>query len=658
MSEAANPFDNGIVSDAWSRPVADVGAIHGEVSELCLASLAEVSRGRKRCSVLIHGSAGSGKTHLLARFRATVAAAAGETPPFFSYVRLATSPNMMRRHVRSCLVRDLVRKDAAGSTPLESVVFDSLVKESGGQRGPAARQSRLAELGRDPATWDEFRETFGEVCIRLGIDYNLARTCRLFLLRQHRHEAVQWLRCGELPDAVREELGFDAIPETNGFENPEVAADNIVQQLLRLISDTRPIVLCFDQIEALQVAPNDRSGFFAFGKLAAELFDQAECILMITCAQSSLLPQIRQAIPQPDYHRIAQHERVLGSLSEQQAQSLIAARLDASPALRDDPRRRQDPLWPLGEKGLRQFLQEGDRTPRRLFAACRECLPRASDGAIDVDGLLTDLFERRRSEALGTTDHTGAGFIHGLAVVAAARKRLPVATPTNEPDVDLVLSLDQRRIVVSVCNHEGNALTSELRRILRQPLVPGRERILVRDMRLPIPRTAARAWDYWTQLTKGCEKTQSGLPRIRALSPTPDLLASLEAVRSIMSDARSGELEFHGRTIQPRTVEEWIRSRLAESSLDTLLEEIEHGPGHKAGAFESMRVQLRDAAIEQMQRRHVMRVDELAKSTGSTVAELGKLLLAMEPVFGLLGDPPALVFERQFQSPGEPFHAG
>ena len=60
MSEAANPFDNGIVSDAWSRPVADVGAIHGEVSELCLASLAEVSRGRKRCSVLIHGSAGRG----------------------------------------------------------------------------------------------------------------------------------------------------------------------------------------------------------------------------------------------------------------------------------------------------------------------------------------------------------------------------------------------------------------------------------------------------------------------------------------------------------------------------------------------------------------------------------------------------------------------
>jgi hypothetical protein len=652
MTHAGNPFDNGIVSDAWCRPTVDVPTIYGAVSDLCHDLLADVRSHGNRRSLLIHGAAGSGKTHLLARLRATFTTEPEggplrqEPPPFFCYVRLATAPNMIRRHLRSCLVRDLLRKDPLGTTRLEAIVLASLAKESGQPFDRDQSTALLRRIQADASGWEELRESFGELATRLSLDYPLARGLRLFVLRQRRHEVVQWLEHGELPDEVREQLGFDASKDDEAAADPERMAEQMVHRLARLVADTRPVVLCFDQIESLQVSPDDRTGFFAFGRLAADLFDQLEPLLLVTCAQSALLPQIRQAIARADYHRLAQQERVLEPLTEAEAAALIDARLAASPSLRDDPRRRQDPVWPLGPAGLQRFLGEGDRTPRRLIALCRDAFPHAGERPVDSGAFLTDLFESRRLDAVAHMADPTAAFVHGLALVMAIRKRIPVTTPANRTDVDLVLSLPERQVAISVCNHEGNGLTAQLKRITQQPLGVHEERIIVRDMRLPIPHTSHRAWEYWQQLATDRERTAAGIPRLRMLCPTPETLAALEAVRSVMSDARAGELECRGRTIPPHTVEDWLRSGLRDTDLDALVIEIEHGPVRQAAVAEATRTPLRDAALELLQRRHLMRFAELAAATGTTPASLQRLITAGEPLFGVLGDPPVVVFER------------
>jgi hypothetical protein len=652
MTHAGNPFDNGIVSDAWCHPAVDVPTIYGAVSDLCHDLLEDVRRHGNRRSLLIHGTAGSGKTHLLARLRATSmtepegAPLRQEPPPFFCYVRLATSPNMIRRHLRACLVRDLLRKDARGTTQLEAIVLASLAKESGQSFDRDQAAALLRRIQTDASGWEELRESFGELATRLSLDYPLARGLRLFLLRQRRHEVVQWLEHGELPDEVREQLGFDMPKDDEAAADPERMAEQMVHRLARLVADTRPVVLCFDQIESLQVSPDDRTGFFAFGRLAADLFDQLEPLLLVTCAQSALLPQIRQAIARADYHRLAQQERVLEPLTEAQAVALIHARLAASPSLRDDPRRQQDPVWPLGPAGLRRFLGEGDRTPRRLIALCRDAFPHAGERPADNDAFLTDLFESRRLDAVAHLADPTAAFVHGLALVMAVRRHIPVTTPANRTDVDLVLSLPERQVAISVCNHEGNGLTAQLKRITQQPLGVHEERIIVRDMRLPIPHTSHRAWEYWQQLATDRERTTAGISRLRTLCPTPEMLAALEAVRSVMSDARAGELECRGRTIPPHTVEDWLRSGLRDTDLDALVIEIEHGPVRNAAVAEVTRTPLRDAALEQLQRRHLMRFAELVAATGTTPASLQRLITAGEPLFGVLGDPPVVVFER------------
>jgi hypothetical protein len=220
-------------------------------------------------------------------------------------------------------------------------------------------------------------------------------------------------------------LGIDTSAGRTEAEGQERAAAGMVHQLARLIVDTRPFVLCFDQIESLQLSPDDRTGFFAFGRLAADLVDQIESLFLITCVQSGLWPLVRQAIAAADFHRLAQDERLLKPITADEATALIRARLDGSPALRHDPRRDADPLWPLGADGLRTFLGEGDCTPRRLIAVCREAFPHAYGEPPDIAAMLSDLFERRRLDALTALDDTTATFVHGLAIMVAVRLRVP-----------------------------------------------------------------------------------------------------------------------------------------------------------------------------------------------------------------------------------------
>jgi hypothetical protein len=645
---AGNPFDNGIVPDAWSRPFVDVPSIHKDVSDLCRALLDEVRRHHKRRSILIHGSAGSGKTHVLARLRA--AAAGDESPTLFSYVRLATNPNTIRRHLRSCLVRDLVRRDEAGVMFLESLLLESLARETGAPRDPATDHQQLEALRSDPNQWGERREAFDDMCLRLGLDYQLARACKLILLRRHRQEIIHWLRSGTLPDDVREQLGFDAPAAGKESAEPEQVASSVVRQLVTLVTDTCPLVICFDQLEALQIVPGDPSAFIAFGRLAADLYDHGTGILLISCVQTAALPQIKTAIPPGDFHRLAQHEKVLGSLTEEQARDLIRARLDASPTLKDDPHRLEDPLWPVGKDRLQRFLAEGDRTPRRLCTISRESLPGGFTGRQELSDFFTNLFEQRRerpaAEEGGDRSAHDTDFLHGLSLVLAARKRFAVTAPTDRTDVDLVISLPRRTLSISICNDEGNALTKRLKRITEMSPADQEERIVVRDSRRPIPHTSKKAWEYWQRLAATGARTETGLPRLRMLAPTPEATAAIAAIQSILSDARAGDLTARGELVQPEAVERWIREQWLEESVEQLLAEIEFGPAEAAAGQGVVHRQLRDAVLETLQRRHVMRIEGLAVAVGCSESDLRTVLAADTTAFGTLGTPTTLVYER------------
>jgi hypothetical protein len=454
---------------------------------------------------------------------------------------------------------------------------------------------------------------------------------------------VHWLGTGDLPDDIREHLGCDLGSPAEEKADPEHVAFGVTLQLTALATDTRPLVLCFDQLEAMQVAADDVSGYFAFGKLAADLFDHCQALLLVTCVQTAAVPLLTEAIPPHDFHRLAHAEQVLAPLTESQARELIRARLDTSAALRRDPRRRLDPLWPIGAARFRQFLAT-DPTPRRLCALGREAFTAAHRMPAGIQDSLAVLFEQRRGEPMESSGRE-RNVVHGLALLLSARGA-KVATPDDREDVDLVLDLPGRRILISVCNEDGGTLAHRLEQISDRPPTGSEERVVVRESRRPISPKSKKAWEQWRRLASDPAVTGEGFRRVRTVAPTTDAIAALEAIRSIMSDSRSGDLEVHGESVPPEIVTTWIRQHLEVDGLQELLAAIGLEAGRATVAVGASHGELRDAALEILQHRHVMLIDDLAAAARCGVEEMRLILAADADAFGTLGVPPLVVFDR------------
>jgi len=643
-----DPFDNAIVSDAWSALRGDVPTVHHDIYEQCTTLVRDSWVQRQPKSLLIHGSAGSGKTHLLSRLRAAVTA--DDDGPIFCYVRLSTAPNMIRRHLRRCLVNDLVRYDAGGLSQLDHVLVSCLDKQLQGQASIPRETlaARLDALRSESSQWEVAREAFQDIAQRLQIDFNLARTCGYWLKRRRRADVVEWLTTGDLPDESRAAMGLTPRAEDDADESPEQIAGEFVGSLVRLITETRALVLCFDQIEALQASPGDKDGFYAFGRMVSDLFDLGLPMVFITCAQSMLLPAIKGHIPEPFFHRLAQDERVLAELSDGQARDLIRSRVDAWDELASTDRKKNDPLWPLNEETLARFIADGDRTPRRLFSLCRAALPHAGRKTVPPETHLLDEFETRREAALGAIPDAHGTFVHGLSQWITARGRHHAVTPEGRRDVDIVISpkdesSSEKSLVIGVCNQKHNALTARLKRIREEPAVGGEERIVVREAYRPIPRTSARAREHWDAIGRGDAGANGS--RVRRLLVSAEALAALEAIRAILSDARAGDLTHEGETVGPETVEAWIKTRLLDESLEQLVAELVHG-ATVSGGSEPTNPGLRDNALEVLQSRHVVALGELASEMKCPESVLIDVVASNDPAFGVLGSPPSVVFER------------
>jgi hypothetical protein len=98
--------------------------------------------------------------------------------------------------------------------------------------------------------------------------------------------------------------------------------------------------------------------------------------------------------------------------------------------------------------------------------------------------------------------------------------------------------------------------------------------VLIRDQRLPISKTAVATRSHLQSLEeKGAVLTQ----------PDAETLAALQALRSLLSDAKSGDLHYQGETLAPRTVQEWLCRNL-DPSLTSFLGNIVEVSEHESDA--------------------------------------------------------------------------
>ena len=102
------------------------------------------------------------------------------------------------------------------------------------------------------------------------LSYNLRVALGHLLLGRHRGLAAAWLRGESLPEEALRKL--EIMPEPDGDDELEDQARQLVTALSCLATAELPIIFCFDQIEALQLDPQDTSGLIAFGQMISALY--------------------------------------------------------------------------------------------------------------------------------------------------------------------------------------------------------------------------------------------------------------------------------------------------------------------------------------------------------------------------------------------------
>jgi len=641
LAGMSNPFRQTIVRDAWES-LADVPEIHAQAFETCCGAFENVRTSRHCDSVLLHGGAGSGKTHLLNRLRRhwTSSREQDGSEPMsrcvFLYCRLQTNPHRLWQHLRKTFVEDLLHRFPDGTTQLQRLVACRFA-EGDGKGRPAAKWLGWIRnpANRDHGGWNRILLPWLEREARIG--FSLQRVLYHLITGRHVIEAGAWLK-GEdrLPEDALDVLGIRG----NDEGQTEDGAREVVLSLCRLASPLMPVAFCFDQIEALQTSRDDEESFFLFGQMGSSLFNSSNNALLISCIQSSVMDHFKRAIREADYDRIAQRTETLDPLDEKSAHLLIAGRLDLSRELA--PLRAghaQKPLWPINPRDLDPlFSLSGGQTARKIIGFAGGLFSKLQTGEAPRPGdpmeFLSKEFDRRRDMAMGQDEaESDMSLAHGLPLLAEIvgghwrKERQP------DKDIDLLLSHGKKRVAVSLCNQQNmRSLAARLKRLEGwHSRNKDAKLVLIRDRRLPISKTATATRNRLESLEeKGA----------RQCRPDLDTLAALQALRSLISDARSGDLHDGGDPIGPQTVQEWL-SGILDSRLTAFFGEI-------VGASETQEEadsEVMSMILDVLKRHRVMTLEKLAEQAGQPVALVEETLKEHPGRIGRLQGPPVVLFD-------------
>ncbi|MCP4108582.1 MAG: hypothetical protein GY749_24045 [Desulfobacteraceae bacterium] len=571
-----NPFRDKIVKDPWNPGKADVQEINADAFDLCCKTLETVRTAGQSTSVLLYGEAGNGKTHLLGRVREHL-----EKVPelhIFISVRLQTSPRMFWQHVRKSFAESLTRNTGNNKSQLELICLNRLPCEPHLEKrkyipvpmflerleqktGLLQRLEKLIERLSHKQTSSP--EVWKSLAAQANISPNLCKALERYLTEHHRQEAVAWLKGDSLPESALSRLNLASDNNDKEYQSRE-----IVKELCRLAGSEIPVVLCFDQIEALQRYPGDIEGVFVFGQAVRTLHDETDNVLMISCLQSYFQVELGKVVTAPDYAALAAHEKTLNSFSYEQSVKLVQARLEVCGKLSEE---KKEELGPAFEKELQEFIKPEGQTARQILEYCANLFDLwetgESEPEISDDDFLNEQITKREKQAI---QNITPGNTDGII-----RSALPIlANLTDENwkehyidlprDVDMVLKGSEMRLEISLCNEDKmQTLTSRFKRLLDKSKEDETGNLIImRHPELKISSGSSKGRECFEKLKKQ--------KNVRVIYPDNQILAALDAMQSLIADARSGDLSSGGKNISADKVREWLKNHLAVSAQNFL----------------------------------------------------------------------------------------
>src|SRR5882724_9286164 len=200
-----NPFRETIVASPWETTRVDLPTIHGPVFDECLRGIDFVRRNGRSAALLLHGEAGSGKTHLLSRLRTRLTphepSATGREESLYVWVRLQTSPRMIWRTLRRTLVDDWFRPVAGVQSQFQRILFHRLAQ----MRPAEGDLERWYEYMLDEQP-EGLAELIEQIADTLDLDRNTAVAFKHIAFGRNLRDLRGWLAGASLPQPALDRL--------------------------------------------------------------------------------------------------------------------------------------------------------------------------------------------------------------------------------------------------------------------------------------------------------------------------------------------------------------------------------------------------------------------------------------------------------------------
>jgi hypothetical protein len=637
-----NLFSNSIVGDPWDSEEGDVSEIGRKAFQTCLEAIETTAQRHRSTSVLLYGEPGTGKTHLIRRLRTHLALRRSEKIPktVFIYIRMETSATMIWRHIRRRMVEDLLRPASAYNTQMAALLMQRLSMP--GSRGPLIDEWKREISGGAPLNQEAFAEVldiilnhipqdelqnlemFDQMDGESDLPWELRQALRHVAHRRHETLTRAWLRGDSLAEIDLTRLGISTREDEAG--DVEDRAKLVIVALAKFAGPGTPIVLCLDQLEALETPPGDLSGFAAFGRAVSTLHDGTENLVLVSCIQSSYRQSLENA-GKANFARIAEFEGLLPLLGREDAGRLLVSRR----AFAGNPvGRGEGPLWPFQESDLAEVFDQSG------LASARRILSKAAEKFDQDPGSVSEFLESEWHRLMDEAAHSEASDIDqilddGLKSLANLKGRHWI-TKVVTGDINFLVRSPSGDVAISLCNQRNvNAFAGQLRRL--KDLKPNQRQarlVILRDPRLPIGKIHRATRGYLADLAR---------TGARLIHPSLEALYSLDALRRLLAAAKSGNVTLKGESIKLQTVAEWITAHLPDS-LEDFLQEITVSVALPL----PQEVSNREDLLDLIEQRCVVPVDTAASELNLARGEVLRLLSGSPDLVGLLDGPPQVLY--------------
>lgn len=266
LIKSQNPFDRPLVvrsQDVWGKGFPDVPSLNAHASDAVFEAIEKVRTGQRQViGITITAEKGLGKSHLISRIRHRLQA---EGSALFVYMSECGDLNRIKTEFLRTLATSLKQMGSQGVSQWRELAT-ALVNE-------AYNKSYLPQqlvnqfpgaLAKNPNLVDTLRDKV--LSIKPDLDNPDILTAIFWTLSSEPGQevfAINWLSGRNLPQSKADALGLANITS----QDKEAESFTTFRQILDLISDYKPIVVCFDELDV----PECNDAGFTKAQVAAGL---------------------------------------------------------------------------------------------------------------------------------------------------------------------------------------------------------------------------------------------------------------------------------------------------------------------------------------------------------------------------------------------------